>query len=132
VPTYDLAEPDRLAEVLDRIGEMVVKPRSAYGGEGVFVGPTATRQQRDQIAATVRAHPEAWIAQETVFFSRHPTVIDGELQPRHVDLRAFVTFDGGRAQAIPGGLSRVAYERGNLVVNSSQGGGGKDTWVLER
>lgn len=132
VPTYDLAEPAKLDEVLDRIGEMVVKPRSAYGGEGVFVGPTATPQQRDAIAATVRAAPEQWIAQETVFFSRHPTVIDGELQPRHVDLRAFVTFDGERAQAIPGGLSRVAYERGNLVVNSSQGGGGKDTWVLER
>ncbi|HWT92053.1 MAG TPA: circularly permuted type 2 ATP-grasp protein [Solirubrobacteraceae bacterium] len=132
VPTFDLAEPDRLTEVLDRIDEMVVKPRSAYGGEGVFVGPTATPQQRDQIAATVRDDPEAWIAQETVFFSRHPTVIDGELAPRHVDLRAFVTFDGERAQAIPGGLSRVAYEEGNLVVNSSQGGGGKDTWVLER
>lgn len=132
VPTFDLAEPERLTEVLDRIGEMVVKPRSAYGGEGVFVGPSATPEQRDHIVATVRQHPEAWIAQETVFFSRHPTVIDGALEPRHVDLRAFVTFDGERAQAIPGGLSRVAYERGNLVVNSSQGGGGKDTWVLER
>lgn len=132
VPTYDLCEADKLTEVLDRIAEMVVKPRSAYGGEGVFVGPTATAAQRERIVATVRENPEAWIAQETVFFSRHPTVIDGALAPRHVDLRAFVTFDGERAQAIPGGLSRVAYEEGNLVVNSSQGGGGKDTWVLER
>jgi uncharacterized circularly permuted ATP-grasp superfamily protein len=132
VPTFDLAEPDRLEEVLDRIGEMVVKPRSAYGGVGVFVGPTATDDARAKIVETVRAAPEAWIAQETVFFSRHPTVIDGQLAPRHVDLRAFVTFDGERAQAIPGGLSRVAFEEGNLVVNSSQGGGAKDTWVLER
>ena len=67
-----------------------------------------------------------------MYFSTHPTVIDGEIVPRHVDLRAFVTFDGERAQAIPGGLSRVAFDEGELVVNSSQGGGGKDTWVLER
>jgi uncharacterized circularly permuted ATP-grasp superfamily protein len=132
VPTFDLADPVRLEEVLDRIAEMVVKPRSAYGGEGVFVGPTATAAERDRIVEIVRADPEAWIAQQTVFFSRHPTVIEGELAPRHVDLRAFVTFDGERAEAIPGGLTRVAFDEGNLVVNSSQGGGAKDTWVLER
>jgi uncharacterized circularly permuted ATP-grasp superfamily protein len=132
VPTYDLAEPACLEEVLDRLGEMVVKPRSAYGGEGVFVGPISTPEQRAHVAETIRATPEDYIAQETVFFSTHPTVVDGELAPRHVDLRAFVTFDGERAEAIPGGLSRVAYAAGELVVNSSQGGGGKDTWVLER
>jgi uncharacterized circularly permuted ATP-grasp superfamily protein len=132
VPTYDLAEPDVLAEVLDRLAELVVKPRSAYGGEGVFIGPMGTSPDLDAVRRVLREDPEQWIAQETVFFSRHPTVIDGELQPRHVDLRAFVTFDGERAEAVPGGLTRVAYAEGELVVNSSQGGGGKDTWVLER
>ena len=132
VPTYDLARAECLEEVLDRLGEMVVKPRSGYGGEDVFIGPIADDAERDRAAGAIRARPEAWIAQETVFFSRHPTVIDGELAPRHVDLRAFVTFDGERAEAIPGGLTRVAYDEGDLIVNSSQGGGAKDTWVLER
>jgi uncharacterized circularly permuted ATP-grasp superfamily protein len=132
VPTYDLGDPDRLEEVLDRLSELVVKPRSAYGGEGVFIGPAETSPDLDAVRRVLRDDPERWIAQETVFFSRHPTVIDGELRPRHVDLRAFVTFDGERAEAVPGGLTRVAYGEGDLVVNSSQGGGGKDTWVLER
>ena len=132
VPTYDLADPVCLEHVLDRMAELVVKPRAAYGGQGVYVGPIATPEQREHVAQTIRRHPEDYIAQETVYFSTHPTVIDGALAPRHVDLRAFVTFDGERAQAIPGGLSRVAYEEGELVVNSSQGGGAKDTWVLER
>ncbi len=130
VATYDLTRTGCLEEVLDRLGEMVVKPRAAYGGEGVFIGPTADDAERDRVAAAVQEEPEAWIAQETVWFSRHPTVIDGELAPRHVDLRAFVMFDGERAEAVPGGLSRVAFDEGELVVNSSQGGGAKDTWVL--
>jgi uncharacterized circularly permuted ATP-grasp superfamily protein len=130
VPTFDLGNPLALEEVLDRMDEMVVKPRSAYGGDGVFVGPHATDEDRDRMAAVVRADPTSWIAQQTVFFSTHPTLIDGRLQPRHVDLRAFVAFDGVRATAIPGGLSRVAYEEGDLIVNSSQGGGAKDTWIL--
>ena len=131
VPTFDLGVPAALEEVLDRMDEMVVKPRSAYGGEGVFVGPHALPGDRAAMAAVVRADPTNWIAQETVFFSTHPTLIGGRLEPRHVDLRAFVAFDGVRATAIPGGLSRVAYEEGNLIVNSSQGGGAKDTWVLQ-
>ena len=130
VQTYDLTRTGCLEEVLDRLDEMVVKPRAAYGGEGVFIGPTADDAEREHIAKLIREDPEAWIAQETVYFSRHPTVIDGSLEPRHVDLRAFVTFDGDRATAVPGGLSRVAFEEGELVVNSSQGGGAKDTWVL--
>jgi uncharacterized circularly permuted ATP-grasp superfamily protein len=130
VSTYDLTRPGCLEEVLDRLDEMVVKPRAAYGGEGVFIGPAADDAERERIAHAIREDPESWIAQETVYFSRHPTVIDGALEPRHVDLRAFVTYDGERATAIPGGLSRVAFEEGALVVNSSQGGGAKDTWVL--
>jgi uncharacterized circularly permuted ATP-grasp superfamily protein len=132
VPTFDLVDPRCLEEVLDRMDEMVVKPRAAYGGQGVYVGPIATPEQREHVSETIRKHPEDYIAQETVYFSTHPTVIDGEIVPRHVDLRAFVTFDGERAKAIPGGLSRVAFDEGELVVNSSQGGGAKDTWVLER
>jgi uncharacterized circularly permuted ATP-grasp superfamily protein len=130
VPTYDLALDDHREEVLDRLAEMVVKPRSGYGGAGVFVGPQCGAEERDRVATAVRADPEEWIAQETVFFSHHPTVIDGRIQPRHVDLRPYVVFDGERAAAVPGGLTRVAYPEGELVVNSSQGGGGKDTWVL--
>ena len=130
VRSYDLSKNGCLEEVLDRLDEMVVKPRAAYGGEGVFIGPNADAAERERIARLVREDPEAWVAQETVYFSRHPTVIDGSLEPRHVDLRAFVTFDGERASAVPGGLSRVAFGEGDLVVNSSQGGGAKDTWVL--
>ncbi len=131
VPSYDLGRPGCLEEVLDRLDEMVVKPRNGYGGEGVFVGPIAPAAERDRVAAEIRARPVDWIAQETVWFSRHPTVVDGRIVPRHVDLRAFVTFDGETAEAIPGGLTRVAYDEGELIVNSSQGGGAKDTWVLE-
>jgi len=97
---------------------------------GVFVGPHAGRDAVARVRAALRADPAAFVAQETVRFSRHPTVVDGTLAPRHVDLRAFVTYDGERAETLPGGLSRVAFGAGDLVVNSSQGGGAKDTWVL--
>ena len=130
VRTYDLGDRECREEVLDRLEEMVVKPRAAYGGVGVFVGPQATARERAQVAADLLTDPEAFIAQETVFFSRHPTLIDGRLAPRHVDLRAFVTYDGERAATVPGGLTRFALAEDELVVNSSQGGGGKDTWVL--
>ena len=130
VRTFDLADRACREEVLDRLDEMVVKPRAAYGGMGVFVGPQSSERERARVAADLHTDPEAFIAQETVFFSRHPTLIDGRLAPRHVDLRAFVTYDGEHAAAVPGGLSRVALAEDELVVNSSQGGGGKDTWVL--
>ena len=130
VRTYDLADPRCREEVLDRLDEMVVKPRAAFGGVGVFVGPQSSERERARVAADLHTDPEAFIAQETVFFSRHPTLIDGRIAPRHVDLRAFVTYDGERAATVPGGLTRVAMAEGDLVVNSSQGGGGKDTWVL--
>ena len=130
VRTYDLGDRGCREEVLDRLGEMVVKPRAAWGGMGVFVGPQSSERERDRVAAELHTHPEEFIAQETVFFSRHPTLIDGRIAPRHVDLRAFVTFDGEHAETVPGGLTRVALAEDELVVNSSQGGGGKDTWVL--
>jgi uncharacterized circularly permuted ATP-grasp superfamily protein len=130
VQTYDPADPNDRAEVLERIDELVVKPRTGHGGHGVVVGPHARAEDRRRVADAIRERPEDYVAQETIMLSRHPTVIDGRLEARHVDLRPFVfmTPDGGRV--LPGGLTRVALDRGALVVNSSQRGGGKDTWVL--
>ena len=130
VPTYDLSEPSTLAYVLGRIGELVVKPRSDHGGRGVMIGPHARAEDLAQVARMIAARPDRFIAQETIPLSRHPTVCDGRLEPRHVDLRAFVLSAGEHVHVAPGGLTRVALDPGALVVNSSQNGGGKDTWVL--
>ena len=130
VPTYDLAEPSTLAHVLGRLDELVVKPRSGYGGRGVVIGPHASRSDLDGVAKLISARPDRFIAQETVALSRHPTVCGGSLEPRHVDLRAFVLSSGDAVHVVPGGLTRVALSPGALIVNSSQNGGGKDTWVL--
>jgi uncharacterized circularly permuted ATP-grasp superfamily protein len=131
VPTYDLADDGVRADVLSRIDEVVIKPRSASGGQGVLVGPHARPEDRERTARAVAADPEAFVAQETIWLSRHPTVVDGHLEPRHVDLRAFVFVTRDGAAALPGGLTRVALDRDALVVNSSQDGGAKDTWVLQ-
>ena len=130
VPTYDLSRPDQLAIVLERIDELVIKPRGGQGGSGVVVCPHARPEAVARIAAEIRARPELYIAQEMVMLSRQPTVCDGRLEPRHVDLRPFVMARGDEVDVIPGGLTRVAFEAGALVVNSSQNGGAKDTWVL--
>jgi uncharacterized circularly permuted ATP-grasp superfamily protein len=120
-----------LAEALDRIEELVIKPRSGYGGEGVVICPHAEPADVERTRVAVRDAPADYIAQELVPLSEHATVIDGELVPRHVDLRPFV-FLGleGEASVLPGGLTRVALDEGTLVVNSSQNGGAKDTWIL--
>jgi uncharacterized circularly permuted ATP-grasp superfamily protein len=130
VPTYDLSDPGTCEEVLANLGELVVKPRDGYGGEGVMVGPAAERTERDAARDAVLAEPERWIAQEPVFLSTHPTVVGGRLQPRHVDLRPFAFCDGRDVTVAPGGLTRVALEEGSMIVNSSRDGGGKATWVL--
>lgn len=130
VHTYDLHEPDLMEEVLDRIDELVIKPRTGHGGHGVVVGPHANVADLRKVAQAVRRDPHDYVAQDTIMLSRHPTVIDGRLEPRHVDLRPFVFHTPDGAAVAPGGLTRVALERGALVVNSSQRGGGKDTWVL--
>ncbi len=130
VPTYDLSQPGVLEMALERIGELVVKPRSGHGGVGVVVGPRADRGTLDEVSRELAAAPERFIVQETVQLSRQPTVCGGELEPRHVDLRPFTFAIGERIEVFPGGLTRVALERGSLVVNSSQRGGAKDTWVL--
>jgi uncharacterized circularly permuted ATP-grasp superfamily protein len=130
VPTYDLSRPDQLALVLDRIDELVIKPRGGQGGAGIVVCPHARPDAVARIAAEVRARPELYVAQEMIMLSRQPTVCDGRLEPRHVDLRPFVMARGDHVDVIPGGLTRVAFDRDALVVNSSQNGGAKDTWVL--
>jgi uncharacterized circularly permuted ATP-grasp superfamily protein len=115
------------------IGELrrlVIKPRHGHGGIGVVIGAHAETDDLDRLARELEAHPERYVAQPTVALSRHPTVIGGRLEPRHVDLRAFA-FAGDDVALLPGGLTRVALNAGALVVNSSQQGGGKDTWVVD-
>ncbi|HWH09898.1 MAG TPA: circularly permuted type 2 ATP-grasp protein [Solirubrobacteraceae bacterium] len=130
VPTYDLSRPDQRAMVLDRIDELVIKPRGGQGGAGIVVCPHAEPECVARIAREVRDRPELYVAQEMVMLSRQPTVCEGRLEPRHVDLRPFVMARGDQIDVIPGGLTRVALDAGALVVNSSQNGGAKDTWVL--
>jgi uncharacterized circularly permuted ATP-grasp superfamily protein len=108
---------------------MVVKTVNESGGYGMLVGPASTQKQRDDFRELIRARPRDFIAQPVVQLSVHPTWIDGKIEGRHVDLRPFVLC-GEKVVIVPGGLSRVALPRGSLVVNSSQGGGSKDTWVL--
>lgn len=130
VPTYDLGDAEVRERQLARLDELVVKPRSGLGGQGVVICPHASIGERERIAQLVVAQPDSWVAQELVSLSTHPTVIDGRLAPRHVDLRPYVIGAGEAATVVPGGLTRFALREGELVVNSSQEGGGKDTWVL--
>jgi uncharacterized circularly permuted ATP-grasp superfamily protein len=131
VESFDLGRPEVLERALDVFDELVIKPRGGYGGEGVAVLPHAEPADRERVREAVRANPEDFIAQRMVMLSTHPTVIDGRLEPRHVDLRPFVFLGAdGEVRTLPGGLTRVAFGAGSLVVNSSQNGGAKDTWVL--
>ena len=133
VPTYDLTDVDQREHVIANIDRMVVKPADASGGYGLLMGPSASEDQIRATIAALEANPRGWIAQPVVRLSTCPTVVgdDGEMASRHVDLRPFATNDGDRVRVLPGGLTRVALVAGSLVVNSSQGGGSKDTWVLE-
>ena len=130
VDTYRLNEPAALREVLGRLDEMVVKPVDGSGGKGLVIGPSASPEELDELRAKLLDDPRGWIAQPVVQLSTVPTLIDGQLAPRHVDLRPFAVNDGNDVSVLPGGLTRVALPEGQLVVNSSQGGGSKDTWVL--
>ncbi|MCB0996143.1 MAG: circularly permuted type 2 ATP-grasp protein [Acidimicrobiales bacterium] len=129
VETYRLDEPDQLTMVLGRLDELVVKPVAASGGYGMLIGPTATDEEIGSFTAKLQADPRGYIAQEVVQLSRAPTLVDSGFEGRHIDLRPFIVA-GDQVQVLPGGLTRVALRRGSLVVNSSQGGGSKDTWVL--
>jgi uncharacterized circularly permuted ATP-grasp superfamily protein len=127
--TYLLWDADERAAVLDRLDQLVVKPVAESGGYGLCIGPAATDEELAEVARNITANPRGYIAQEVVSLSRHPTLVDDHLEGRHVDFRPFV-LSGETTKVIPGGLTRVALRRGSLVVNSSQGGGSKDTWVL--
>jgi uncharacterized circularly permuted ATP-grasp superfamily protein len=131
VETFDLGRSEILERAMDVFDELVIKPRGGYGGEGVAVLPHAEPADRERVRRAVRESPEDFVAQRMVMISTHPTVIDGRLAPRHVDLRPYVFLgEGGEVRTLPGGLTRVAFGEGSLVVNSSQNGGAKDTWVL--
>jgi len=130
VDTWRLEDPASLEEVLDRLDELVVKPVAGSGGKGLVVGPDASREELDQLRARLTADPRGWIAQPVVQLSTIPTLVDDGMRPRHADLRPFAVNDGSDVWVLPGGLTRVALPEGQLVVNSSQGGGSKDTWVV--
>jgi uncharacterized circularly permuted ATP-grasp superfamily protein len=129
VPTYNCRDPEDLAYVLEHIAELVVKEVHGSGGYGMLIGPTATKDEVEIFRMKVKARPERYIAQPTLALSSCPTLVEKGIAPRHVDLRPFVLI-GDKVRLTPGGLTRVALREGSLVVNSSQGGGSKDTWVL--
>jgi uncharacterized circularly permuted ATP-grasp superfamily protein len=129
VPTHQCADEKSLPYVLDHLEELVVKPANESGGYGMLVGPQSTQSERDEFRAIVRQNPRNYVAQPVITLSTVPTVIERRLEPRHVDLRPFI-LQGQDQYVTPGGLTRVALRRGSLVVNSSQGGGSKDTWVV--
>lgn len=130
VTTWRLEEPESLAEVLDRLDELVVKPVDGSGGKGLVVGPKASKKELDVLRKKLQKDPRGWIAQPVVQLSTIPTLVEEGLRPRHADLRPFAVNDGNDVWVLPGGLTRVALPEGELVVNSSQGGGSKDTWVV--
>jgi uncharacterized circularly permuted ATP-grasp superfamily protein len=130
VRTYLLGRPEDLEYVLSHLEELVVKEAQGSGGYGMLVGPTATREERETYRERILDAPERFIAQPTLSLSQVPTFCGAELGDRHIDLRPYV-LSGRRVRFVPGGLTRVALREGSLVVNSSQGGGVKDTWVLD-
>ncbi len=130
VPTYACVRQDEQRYVLDNLAQLVVKPVNESGGYGMLIGPAATREEIDRFARLVSRHPRNYVAQPVLNLSTAPTWVRGGLEPRHLDLRPFV-LQGDRSAVTAGGLTRVALVKGSLVVNSSQGGGSKDTWVIE-
>ena len=131
VPTHVCRDPEQLEYTLAHLNELVVKEVHGAGGYGMLVGPASTSQQRAEFATRLRSRPENYIAQPTLALSTCPTYVESGIAPRHIDLRPYV-LSGKQVVTVPGGLCRVALREGSLVVNSSQGGGTKDTWVLER
>jgi uncharacterized circularly permuted ATP-grasp superfamily protein len=129
VPTYICAEDADREYVLKNIASLVVKAANESGGYGMLVGPHSSKKEQEIFAARIAADPRNYIAQPTLSLSRVPTIVDGVFEGRHVDLRPYILY-GKDIFVLPGGLTRVALKKGSLVVNSSQGGGSKDTWVL--
>jgi uncharacterized circularly permuted ATP-grasp superfamily protein len=130
VPTYQCRKPEDLQYTLAHLPELVVKEVHGAGGYGMLVGPAASKAEIEAFRQVLQANPAGYIAQPTLTLSTCPTYVDSGIAPRHIDLRPFV-LSGKQVQMVPGGLTRVALKEGSLVVNSSQGGGTKDTWILE-
>jgi uncharacterized circularly permuted ATP-grasp superfamily protein len=131
VETYLMTDPTQRQHVLENLDKLVVKAVGESGGYGMLIGPHSTAAEREDFKARILAEPRNYIAQPTLSFSRAPCLIGDRIEPRHVDLRPYILF-GDKVTIVPGGLTRVALQKGSLVVNSSQGGGSKDTWVLSR
>jgi uncharacterized circularly permuted ATP-grasp superfamily protein len=129
VPTLLLRDEESRKRVLADLGQWVVKPANESGGYGMLIGPRATADEKAAMAAAVEANPRNYIAQPVLALSTAPTLVQGNIEPRHLDLRPFI-LQGRDVWVTPGGLTRVALRRGSLVVNSSQGGGSKDTWIV--
>jgi uncharacterized circularly permuted ATP-grasp superfamily protein len=130
VPTYLANEEADKKYILENLEQLVVKTANESGGYGMLIGPKATKAEIEDFRQKVIAEPRSYIAQPTISLSRHPThVEDGGFEGRHIDLRPYIIY-GEKIEIVPGGLTRVALRKGSLVVNSSQGGGSKDTWVL--
>jgi uncharacterized circularly permuted ATP-grasp superfamily protein len=129
VETYICGEDDDCKYVLENIEKLVVKEANEAGGYGMLIGPKSTKEEQELFKKRIKENPRNYIAQPTISLSRVPCLIDDHAEGRHVDLRPYILYGNG-VQVIPGGLTRVALRKGSLVVNSSQGGGSKDTWVL--
>jgi uncharacterized circularly permuted ATP-grasp superfamily protein len=130
VPTYLCMEDDQREYVLANLDKLVVKPANESGGYGMLVGPASTKKERETFAGLINKDPRNYIAQPTLSLSTTPTLCDGKVEPRHIDLRPFI-LSGESRHVTRGGLTRVALKKGSLVVNSSQGGGSKDTWIVD-
>jgi uncharacterized circularly permuted ATP-grasp superfamily protein len=130
VPTWRCSDTQHLDHVLANIADLVVKPANESGGYGMLVGPHASRAEHEMFRDLLKADPRNYIAQPTLSLSTAPTLCEGALEPRHLDLRPFI-LQGDKISVTAGGLTRVAMRKGSLVVNSSQGGGSKDTWIVE-
>ena len=129
VPTYVCHREDDRKYVLEHLNELVVKAANESGGYGIMIGPHSTAEEREAFASLIRKDPRNYVAQPTLSLSRVPTVVGDGIEGRHVDLRPYILCGPDSVWVLPGGLTRVALRKGSLVVNSSQGGGSKDTWV---
>jgi uncharacterized circularly permuted ATP-grasp superfamily protein len=130
VPSYLCTDPTQREYVLANLAKLVVKPANESGGYGMLVGPASTAAERKRFAALIKKRPRNYMAQPALNLSTAPTLCDGRIEPRHLDLRPF-SLQAGSSKVSAGGLTRVAMRRGSLVVNSSQGGGSKDTWIVD-
>ncbi|MEZ4603998.1 MAG: circularly permuted type 2 ATP-grasp protein [Desulfobacterales bacterium] len=130
VPTFICSDDKDRAHVLENLDKLVVKAANESGSYGMLVGPHATDKEREEFALLIQKNPRNYIAQPTISLSRVPTIVNDHFEGRHVDLRPYILY-GEEIYVLPGGLTRVALKKGSLVVNSSQGGGTKDTWVIE-